>query len=129
MPKFLRSICGYHDTEIEQAIGRARAVYVLPMYEYYTTPLQTDGCGKLNVCFRQKPREAAPSLVLGVATIDWPFNLNAMANAEANAQARYVLDQAHAAVLAAGTYFGWSLHRAREAYDAILQKALHFQFV
>ena len=78
MPKFLRSIFGFHDAEIEQAIGRARAAYVLAMYEYHATPLPTDGCAKLNVCFRQKPPAAAPSLVLGVATIEWPFNLKAL---------------------------------------------------
>ena len=129
MPKFLRSICGYHDAEIEQAIGRARAAYVLPMYEYYATPLQTDGCAKLNVCFRQKPSPTAPSLVLGVATIEWPFRLNPFTNAPPNAQTRYVLDRAHAALLAAGTHFGWSLQRAHEAYSSILEKALRFQFV
>jgi hypothetical protein len=129
MPKFLRSICGYHDAEIEQAIGRARAIYVLPMYEYYVTPLQTDGCAKLNICFRQKPPSAKPSLVMDIATIEWPFSLKAFVTAPPNTQIRYVLDQAHAALLAAGTHFGWPLDRARTAYDLIVQKAIRFQFV
>jgi hypothetical protein len=124
-------MCGHHDAEIEEAIGRAGASYVLPMYEYYATPLRTNGCGKLNICFRQKAFSAppSPSLLLDVAMIEWPFNLKAFASAPPNTQTRYILDLAHAALLASGSHLGWSLDPAIEAYGVILQKAIRFEFV
>src|SRR5262245_16162749 len=99
------------------------------MYEYHATPLRTDGCAKLNVCFKQNGSTAAVSEVLDIATVGWPFDLKAFSLLPANAQPKYVLDQAHAALLAAGRHLGWSLDRAVEAYDLIRKKALRFQFV
>lgn len=129
MTKFLRCIAGYHDPEIEQAISRAGAVYVFPMYQYYATPLRADGCAKLNVCFRRQPAQCAPSLALGVATVERLFDLDAFSKAPTPTQRRRVLDELHATVLSAGKHFGWSMDRAQEAYARIVQNTLRFQFV
>jgi hypothetical protein len=129
MPKFLRYIAGYHDPEIEQAIGGAGAIHVFPMYEYYATPLKSDGCAKLNVCFRRQAVDSTPSQVLGVATIERWFDLDVFSGAPPHAQRRRVLDELHSAVLSTGEHFGWTMERAHAAYDLIIRNNLRFQIV
>jgi hypothetical protein len=128
MAKFLRFIAGYHDPEIEQAIGGAGAVYLFPMYQYYATPLRTEDCAKLNVCFRRRVAQSAPSLALGVATVERLFDFDAFSKLPTLTQRRWVLDELHDAVLFAGKHFGWPMDRAQEAYAQIVRNALQFEF-
>ncbi|MGV3756214.1 MAG: hypothetical protein ACO1QS_12600 [Verrucomicrobiota bacterium] len=129
MPKYLRHLAGFHDPEIEQALGRAGVVHLLPMYEHYCTPLPVDGCAKLVICFRQQPVQTTPSLVLDIATIEHPFDLARFTCLPATEQPRYVLDALHRAVMAAGHHFHWPLAQAQAAYDRIIREKFQFRFL
>ncbi|MCD6051217.1 MAG: hypothetical protein K0Q55_2620 [Verrucomicrobia bacterium] len=129
MPKYLRYLAGFHDVEIEQALGRAGVVHLLPMYEYYCLPLPVEGCAKLIISFRLQPTQTAPSLVLDIATIERPFDLAQFTSLPAADQPRYALDALHSAFTTAGHHFHWPLARAQEAYDRIVREKFQFHFV
>jgi hypothetical protein len=129
MAKYLRSIAAHQEPEIVEAFDGAGVAHLFAMYQHYATPLRSDGCGKLNVWFRNAPSPADPSLLLDVAIIERHFDLKAFLNLPSSERPRRVLDEFHTAVMSAGAHYGWDLDRALDAHALIISKGLRFHFV
>ncbi|MGA1870948.1 MAG: hypothetical protein ACMUJM_20620 [bacterium] len=103
-------------------------MHIAPMYEYYVTPLQSNGIAKLNIEFRETELSANPITLHDIATVTERFDLQLFSQLEAEKRKLFVLERMHAAALRSANYFSWPMEKLQSVYERIVDDRFKFVF-
>lgn len=129
MAKYLRFISTAHsDISVNQAIAEANAIHITPMYEFYATPIQSNGIAKLNIELRATGSSTDPVTRLDIANIATQFDLLNFSKLESEERKKFVLERIHETTLRAAKYYNWPTTTLQLAYHRILREKFQFIF-
>lgn len=125
------------DPDLWAAVRDSDVPYLSWMYEFYATPLASNGIGKVNILFTSAFPNPAPEVLPGkpedkegegIAYVFESFDGPHYRALSLSERRRYFLDRIHSALLRCARQFGWETKQLDAARARILQDDFRFHF-